>query len=267
MGLADQSNGKIVMATVKGDVHDIGKNIVGVVLQCNGYEVIDLGVMVPAEKIIQTAKEVNADVIGLSGLITPSLEEMRHVAAEMERQGMNLPILIGGATTSKIHTAVKIEPNYKNGPTIHVVDASRAVGVVSNLLGESNGYVNGIRDEYAKLRTKHAGRQNRQRLVPIESARANKFKADWTSYQPPVPSFTGIKVFDNYSIAELRNYIDWTPFFRAWELAGKFPRILQDDVVGETAQQLYNDAQAMLDCIEQENWLDCEGCDWFLPGE
>ncbi|KAA3665224.1 MAG: methionine synthase [Chloroflexi bacterium] len=255
LGLVDQSNGKIVMATVKGDVHDIGKNIVGVVLQCNGYDVIDLGVMVRAEKIIQTAKEVNADVIGLSGLITPSLEEMRHMAAEMQRQGMNLPILIGGATTSKIHTAVKIEPNYQNGPTIHVVDASRAVGVVSHLLGESSEYVNEIREEYANLRTKHAGRQNRQRLVPIESARANKFKVDWANYQPSAPSFTGIKAFDNYSIPELRKYIDWTPFFRAWELSGKFPRILQDDVVGETAQQLYNDAQAMLDCIEQEKWL------------
>ncbi|MFQ5434962.1 MAG: methionine synthase, partial [Anaerolineae bacterium] len=265
LGLADQSNGKIVMATVKGDVHDIGKKIVGVVLQCNGYEVIDLGVMVPAEKIIRTAKDENADVIGLSGLITPSLEEMRHVAAEMERQGMNLPILIGGATTSKMHTAVKIEPNYQNGPTIHVVDASRAVGVVANLLGSSNGYVNSIRHEYAKLRQKHAGRQNRKRLVPIESARANKFKADWGGYQPPAPAFTGLKVFDNYAIAELRQTIDWTPFFKTWELAGKFPRILRDEVVGETAQQLYNDAQAMLDCIEQEQWLTAKGVVGFFP--
>ncbi|MCA9926564.1 MAG: B12-binding domain-containing protein, partial [Anaerolineales bacterium] len=265
LGLADQSNGKIVMATVKGDVHDIGKNIVGVVLQCNGYEVIDLGVMVPAEKIIQTAKEVNADVIGLSGLITPSLEEMRHVASEMERQGMSLPILIGGATTSKIHTAVKIEPNYRRGPTIHVVDASRAVGVVSNLLGDSNGYLSGIREEYANLRRKHAGRQDRQRLVPIESARANKFKADWTNYQPPVPAFTGLRVFDDYAIAELRQYIDWTPFFRAWELAGKFPRILEDEIVGETARQLYNEAQAMLDCIEQEHWLTAKAVIGFFP--
>ncbi|MCP5093914.1 MAG: methionine synthase, partial [Chloroflexi bacterium] len=217
LGLANKSNGKIVMATVKGDVHDIGKNIVGVVLQCNGYDVIDLGVMVPAEKILQTARDENADVIGLSGLITPSLEEMRYVAGEMERQGLNLPLLIGGATTSKIHTAVKVEPQYQQGVTIHVVDASRAVGVVSKLLGDSNGYVDGIRDEYSTLRKKHAGRRDRKRLVPVESARANKFKDDWSSYQPPTPTFTGIRVFDEYSIAELRRYIDWTPFFRTWE--------------------------------------------------
>ena len=266
MGLADQSNGRIVMATVKGDVHDIGKNIVGVVLQCNGYEVIDMGVMVPAEKILQTAKEVNADIIGLSGLITPSLEEMRYVASEMERQQFSLPLLIGGATTSKIHTAVKIEPNYRRGPVIHVVDASRAVGVASLLLGDGSvEYVNEIKADYANVREKHAGRRERSQLRPFAEAQANRFQADWDSYTPPTPKLTGIRVFEAYDLAELREFIDWTPFFATWELAGKFPRILDDEIVGESATQLYQDAQKMLDCIIQEKWLTAKGVIGLFP--
>jgi 5-methyltetrahydrofolate--homocysteine methyltransferase len=265
MGLADQANGKILMATVKGDVHDIGKNIVGVVLQCNGYDVIDLGVMVPAERILQTAREQQVDIIGLSGLITPSLEEMRHVAAEMERQGFSLPLLIGGATTSKIHTAVKIEPNYKRGPVIHVVDASRAVGVATHLLGDSDDFIHAVKAEYADLREKHGNRRDKQRLRPLAEARANKFQADWGNYCPPAPSFTGVRVFDEVDLGSLREFIDWSPFFTAWELAGKFPRILQDPVVGETARQLYADAQAMLDQIVAERWLTARAVVGFFP--
>jgi 5-methyltetrahydrofolate--homocysteine methyltransferase len=265
LGLADQSNGKILMATVKGDVHDIGKNIVGVVLQCNGYDVIDLGVMVPAEKILQTARAENVDVIGLSGLITPSLEEMRYVASEMQRQGFELPILIGGATTSKIHTAVKIEPEFKNAPVIHVVDASRAVGVVTNLLKDGNGYVSEIQAEYAALREKHGNRRSKKRLLPVADARSNKFKTDWTKYQPPAPTFTGVKVFDDIDLTTLCDYIDWTPFFRAWELTGKYPRILDDEVVGETATQLFQDARAMLEKIIAEKWLTAKAVIGFYP--
>ncbi|MBE2220205.1 MAG: methionine synthase, partial [Anaerolineae bacterium] len=265
MGLTDQSNGKILMATVKGDVHDIGKNIVGVVLQCNGYEVIDLGVMVPAEKILQTARAENVDVIGLSGLITPSLEEMRYFASEMQRQGMTLPLLIGGATTSKIHTAVKIEPQFKNAPVIHVVDASRAVGVVTNLLKDGDGYVNDIREEYAALRETHGNRRSKKQLLRVADARTNKFKADWSSYEPPVPTFTGAKVFEAIDLASLCDYIDWTPFFRAWELVGKYPHILEDEIVGETATQLFQDAQAMLAQIIAENWLTAKAVIGFYP--
>jgi len=265
MGLADQSNGKILMATVKGDVHDIGKNIVGVVLQCNGYDVIDLGVMVPADKILQTAREENVDVIGLSGLITPSLEEMRHLAGEMQRQGMELPLLIGGATTSKIHTAVKIEPEFKNAPVIHVVDASRAVGVVTNLLKDSNGYVSEIQAEYAALRERHGNRRDKQRLLRVADARANKFKTDWANYEPPVPTFIGEKVFDDIELESLVDYIDWTPFFRAWELTGKYPRILEDAIVGETATQLFQDAQAMLAQLIAEKWLTARAVIGFYP--
>ncbi len=265
LGLADQSNGKILLATVKGDVHDIGKNIVGVVLQCNGYDVIDLGVMVPAEKILQTARKENVDIIGLSGLITPSLEEMRHVAAEMQRQGLEMPLLIGGATTSKIHTAVKIEPEFQTAPVIHVVDASRAVGVATNLLKGGNGYINEIREEYAALREKHGNRRSSKRLLSLADARANKFKADWANYTPPAPTFTGIKVFADIDLASLVDYIDWTPFFRAWELTGKYPRILEDDVVGETATQLFQDAQAMLKQLIAEKWLTAKAVIGFYP--
>lgn len=265
MGLADQSNGKILMATVKGDVHDIGKNIVGVVLQCNGYDVIDLGVMVPAEKILQTAREENVDVIGLSGLITPSLEEMRNFAAEMQRQNITLPLLIGGATTSKIHTAVKIEPQFKNAPVIHVVDASRAVGVMTNLLKEDETYLNEIREEYAALRKTHGNRRRKKSLARIADARNNKYKIDWSGYEPPVPTFTGIKVFEDIDLAVVRDYIDWTPFFRAWELTGKYPRILDDEVVGESATQLFQDAQILLEKMIAEKWVTARAVIGFYP--
>lgn len=263
---AIHSNGRILMATVKGDVHDIGKNIVGVVLQCNGYDVIDLGVMAPAIKILETARREQVDIIGLSGLITPSLEEMRHVAREMEREGFSLPLLIGGATTSKVHTAVKIEPEYKRGPVIHVVDASRAVGVASQLLGEQKErFTAEIRTDYERLRQQHAGKRAQTRLISLANAQQNGYKTDWSTYQPPAPNFTGIKVLHNYPITQLRAYIDWTPFFKAWELAGKFPQILADPVVGETASNLYRDAQAMLDCIEQEQWLTANAVIGLFP--
>ncbi len=254
-----------MLATVKGDVHDIGKNIVGVVLQCNGYEVIDLGVMVTANKILETARREQVDIIGLSGLITPSLEEMRHVAAEMQRQNFTLPLLIGGATTSKVHTAVKIAPNYHNAPVVHVVDASRAVGVASNLLSGHNGFVAELAAEYEKLRVQHAGKQERIRLRPFPAAQNNAAKLDWSSYTPPAPTFTGTRVFEEYDLAALRDFIDWTPFFRAWELAGKYPRILQDETIGETASQLYHDALEMLDCLIAEKWLTARAVIGFFP--
>lgn len=262
-----RSNGRIVMATVKGDVHDIGKNIVGVVLGCNGYEVIDLGVMVPAGKILETARQVGANIIGLSGLITPSLEEMRHVAREMEREGFNLPLLIGGATTSRVHTAVKIEPEYQRGPVVHVLDASRAVGVVSNLLNQEakERFAAKTRQEYATIRDQHAGRRSQSRLISLPEARRNRLKLDWANYQPPVPLRPGLTIFPNYNLNELRNYIDWTPFFHTWELAGKFPQILDDPIVGATAQQLYNDAQKMLDCLIQEKRLVAKGVVGLFP--
>ncbi len=252
-----RTNGKILMATVKGDVHDIGKNIVGVVLGCNNYEIIDLGVMVPAEKILATARAEQVDIIGLSGLITPSLEEMRYVARELTREGFNLPLLIGGATTSKVHTAVKIEPEYKGGPVVHVVDASRAVGVASQLLSPDQHaeFVAGTQAEYERIRQSRAGKTAKKRLRPLVEARANRFKADWGRYTPPAPRFTGVEVLEDVDLAEIRPFIDWTPFFTTWELAGKFPRILEDPVVGQSATQLYEDAQAMLDCIIQEKWL------------
>ncbi len=262
-----RSNGKILMATVKGDVHDIGKNIVGVVLGCNNYDVIDLGVMVPAEKILETARREKVDIIGLSGLITPSLEEMRHVAAEMERQGIDLPLLIGGATTSKIHTAVKIDPNYESGTVIHVVDASRAVGVASQLLSpeQRDGLARDVKEEYAAIRVKHAGRTAHKRLRSLADARANRFQADWQNYQPPVPVFSGIKVFESIDLEEIRPYIDWTPFFSVWELAGKYPRILQDPLVGEAARQLFDDAQKLLDRIIGEKLLRAKAVVGLFP--
>lgn len=247
-GNASSSAGKVVMATVKGDVHDIGKNIVGVVLQCNNFEIIDLGVMVPAEKILQTARDENADIIGLSGLITPSLDEMVHVAKEMQRQGFTIPLMIGGATTSKAHTAVKIEPNYKNNQVVHVTNASRSVGVASALLSETrrDAFVAEIKTDYEAVRERHAARQNDQRRVTIEAARDNCFKIDWDNYTPPKPMQPGIQVFDDYDLEELSHYIDWTPFFQSWELAGRFPRILDDEIVGEEARKLYEDARLML---------------------
>jgi 5-methyltetrahydrofolate--homocysteine methyltransferase len=259
--------GKILLATVKGDVHDIGKNIVGVVLGCNNYEVIDLGVMTPAQKILETARRENVDIIGLSGLITPSLEEMRHVAREMEREGFDIPLLIGGATTSKVHTAVKIEPGYTRGPVVHVVDASRAVGVASQLLSDKQraGFIDATRSEYAAIRESREGRAGQKPLASLAEARANQLKLDWASYAPPAPNRPGITVLDDVDLNELRDYIDWTPFFTAWELHGKFPHILDDAVVGESARALYADAQEMLDCIVQEKWLRAKAVVGLFP--
>jgi 5-methyltetrahydrofolate--homocysteine methyltransferase len=266
---ATQSNsaGKIVMATVKGDVHDIGKNIVGVVLQCNNYEVVDLGVMVPAAKILEAAIAEKADIIGLSGLITPSLDEMCHVAAEMERQGFELPLLIGGATTSRVHTAVKIHPNYKRGQAVYVNDASRAVGVAQALLskGGSGAYVADIRAEYAKIAAAHARAQADKQRLSLAAARKNALKLDWKSYTPPKPRFLGVKVLENYPLGELVDYIDWTPFFQTWELNGKFPAILDDKKFGEAARPLYEDARAMLKKIVEEKWFRAGAAIGFWP--
>jgi 5-methyltetrahydrofolate--homocysteine methyltransferase len=252
-----QSAGKVLMATVKGDVHDIGKNIVGVVLACNNYEIIDLGVMVPATKILETAKAENVDIIGLSGLITPSLDEMVHVAAEMEREGFDIPLLIGGATTSRVHTAVKIHPRYDRGQAVHVNDASRAVGVVGNLLSQDNkaGFIDDIRAEYAKAAAAHERAESEKKRVPLAVARANAFKPDWTSYVPPKPNFLGTKVFADGDLETLARYIDWTPFFQTWELKGRYPAILQDERQGEAARALFDDAQAMLKKIIAEKWF------------
>ena len=262
-----KSAGKVVMATVKGDVHDIGKNIVGVVLQCNNYEVVDLGVMVPAAKILDAAREHKADIVGLSGLITPSLDEMCFVAGEMERQGLDLPLLIGGATTSRVHTAVKIDPKYSGGPVVHVNDASRAVGVVSALMSRDNrgAYVADIQKEYARIAAAHGRSQEDKLRLPLAKARANALKLDWANYQPPRPTFLGTKVFTNYSLAELRDYIDWTPFFSTWELVGKYPAIFHDAKYGEAARSLYDDAQKMLDQIVAENWFRAAGVIGFWP--
>jgi 5-methyltetrahydrofolate--homocysteine methyltransferase len=259
--------GRIVMATVKGDVHDIGKNIVGVVLQCNGYEVIDLGVMTPTQKILDAAREKNANIIGLSGLITPSLDEMCHVASEMERQGFDIPLLIGGATTSRVHTAVKIDPNYRRGQTIYVADASRAVGVASNLLSKTarGEYSAQVRREYEEVARVHAARTGPTRRLSLTEARANKEKIDWASYTPPVPSFFGTRSYGPYSLAELARYIDWTPFFQTWELAGPYPAILTDDKVGAAARGLFADAQTMLEKIVAENWLTAKAAVGFWP--
>jgi 5-methyltetrahydrofolate--homocysteine methyltransferase len=256
-GRAHASNGKIVLATVKGDVHDIGKNIVGVVLQCNNYEVVDLGVMVPAQKILETAKAEGADIIGLSGLITPSLDEMCHVAAELEREGFAVPLLIGGATTSRVHTAVKIHPNYRRGQAVYVNDASRAVGVVAALLSEErrDGYVDNTRAEYARIATAHARGETKQRLS-LADARANALKLDWSGgYAPTVPPRLGVHKLDDIAIAELIDYIDWTPFFATWELNGKYPAILDDAALGEAARSLFADAQDMLRRIAAERWF------------
>jgi 5-methyltetrahydrofolate--homocysteine methyltransferase len=260
--------GKILLATVKGDVHDIGKNIVGVVLQCNNFEVIDLGVMVPATKILETAKAESVDIIGLSGLITPSLDEMCHVAAEMERQGFDVPLLIGGATTSRVHTAVKINPNYKRGQAVYVTDASRAVGVASALVAQDAraSYVDNVRKEYARIAAAHArGQEDKQRLK-LSAARDNRLALDWSgAYEPPRPRFLGTRMFADYPLAELVDYIDWTPFFQTWELNGRFPAILEDDKVGEAARALYADARAMLDKIVAENWFRAAAVIGFWP--
>jgi 5-methyltetrahydrofolate--homocysteine methyltransferase len=259
--------GRIVMATVKGDVHDIGKNIVGVVLQCNGYEVIDLGVMTPAQRILDVAREKGANIIGLSGLITPSLDEMCHVASEMERQGFDIPLLIGGATTSRVHTAVKIDPNYRRGQTVYVSDASRAVGVASNLLSKTANadFVANIRKEYEEVARNHAAQRAPGRRLSLADARANKLKIDWSKYAPPTPTFMGVRSYENYDLAELARYIDWTPFFQTWELVGKYPSIFEDDKYGSAARNLFADAQKMLAKIVDEKWLNARAAFGFFP--
>ncbi|MDQ5829908.1 MAG: B12-binding domain-containing protein, partial [Actinomycetota bacterium] len=255
-GEARKPNGTVVMATVKGDVHDIGKNIVGVVLQCNNFEIIDLGVMVPSSKILQTAREKGADFIGLSGLITPSLDEMVHNAKEMQREGFTIPLLIGGATTSQTHTAVKIAPNYE-GATIHVKDASRAVGVVQNLVSEGQraSYARQIAADYEAVRAKHAGRRSRTRLTPLEKARANRTKIDWEGYTPPTPNVLGVRAFEGYPLDEIRDCIDWTPFFHSWQMKASYPKIFDDPEKGAEARRLFEDAQGLLDLIIAEDWL------------
>ncbi|MGZ3299188.1 MAG: vitamin B12 dependent-methionine synthase activation domain-containing protein, partial [Asticcacaulis sp.] len=265
-GGAYQAAGKILMATVKGDVHDIGKNIVGVVLQCNNYEVIDLGVMVPADRILDEAKKNRVDMIGLSGLITPSLDEMVFVAREMQRQGFDIPLLIGGATTSKTHTAVKIEPSYQNNQVVYVLDASRAVGVVSNLLSdtERDGFKAQTRADYEKVRLAYGSGKSQPRSSLAE-ARDNRFVIDFAAEPPVKPSFLGLKTFSPYDLTDLAEHIDWTPFFSTWELAGKYPAILEDDIVGEAARNLFADAQGMLKRILDEQWFTASGVVGFWP--
>lgn len=262
-----QSAGKVLMATVKGDVHDIGKNIVGVVLACNNYEIIDLGVMVPATKILETAQEENVDIIGLSGLITPSLDEMVHVAAEMEREGFDIPLLIGGATTSRVHTAVKIHPKYERGQAVYVTDASRAVGVVGNLLSADAkpDYIETLQAEYHKVTQAHERSEREKQRLPLARARSNAHRTDWSAYTPPKPSFFGTRVFDTWSVEELARYIDWTPFFQTWEMKGRYPKILEDEKQGAAARQLFDDAQAMLDKIIAEKWFAPKAVVGFWP--
>jgi 5-methyltetrahydrofolate--homocysteine methyltransferase len=266
-GKPREAAGRILMATVKGDVHDIGKNIVGVVLQCNNYEVIDLGVMVPADRILDEAIAHKVDMVGLSGLITPSLDEMAYVAGEMERRGFTIPLLIGGATTSKTHTAVKIEPKYKGGQTTYVLDASRAVGVVSGLLSptERDRLNAETAADYVKVREAFARGQDKRARATLAEARDNAFTPDWTAYAPPTPSFIGTRTFHAYDLAELARHIDWSPFFASWELIGRYPQILEDDVVGEAARDLYRDAQVMLQQIIGQQWFEARGVVGFWP--
>ncbi|MDO8466282.1 MAG: vitamin B12 dependent-methionine synthase activation domain-containing protein, partial [Gallionella sp.] len=297
------AKGKIVMATVKGDVHDIGKNIVTVVLQCNNFEVVNMGVMVPCQQILDAAREHNADIIGLSGLITPSLEEMAHVAKEMERQGFTIPLLIGGATTSRVHTAVKIAPNYPSGATVYATDASRAVGVCSNLLSDTlhDEYVAGIKADYAEAREQHEGKKSKAVYVSLKEARAHGLKTNWGKqippapllqrggdaassskktaepaspfakgglrgiYVPPKPYLMGVHKFESYPLDKIAEYIDWSPFFQAWELSGRYPKILQDKTVGEEARKLFADAQAMLKKIIKEKWLTANAVFGLFP--
>ncbi|MBA2483564.1 MAG: cobalamin B12-binding domain-containing protein, partial [Nitrosomonas sp.] len=262
----NKPKGKVVVATVKGDVHDIGKNIVTVVLQCNNYEVVNMGVMVPCAQILEKARQEKVDMIGLSGLITPSLEEMAHVAKEMQREGFTIPLLIGGATTSRVHTAVKIAPNY-DGIVVWVPDASRAVGVCSNLLSDDlkTDYAQGIKAEYEKVRTQHKNKKGPSRILPIAEARANAFKTDWNIYKPAEPALTGVRTLNNYPLEKIAETIDWTPFFQAWELAGRYPAILQDKVVGETATTLFRDAQTMLKKIIEQKWLTANAVIGLFP--
>jgi 5-methyltetrahydrofolate--homocysteine methyltransferase len=264
-GEAARSNGRIVIATVKGDVHDIGKNIVSVVLQCNNYEIVNLGVMVPAEKILQAARDEQADVIGLSGLITPSLEEMAHVAAEMQRQGFTIPLLIGGATTSRMHTAVKIAPRYA-GPVLHVGDASRSVSVCQSLLSPAQraGFIAEQAADYERLRRQHAGKKGPE-LIALAEARANPTPIVWRGYRPPRPSFLGRRELPALDLAQVARYIDWGPFFKTWELAGPYPALLDDPVVGAQARQVLDDAQRMLARIVAERWLTARAVIGFFP--
>src|SRR5205823_10367365 len=264
-GGAGRAKGRIVLATVKGDVHDIGKNIVAVVLQCNNYEVLNLGVMVPAQTILDTAAREKVDAIGLSGLITPSLEEMAHVAKEMERRGFTVPLLIGGATTSRAHTAVKIAPNY-SGPVVYVPDASRSVPAVQGLLSDSReAYVQQVRADYDKIRTQHAQKAGPGPLHPIAEARRLGLQTDWANYVPPRPRALGVSALRRYPLAELVDYIDWSPFFQAWELSGPYPKILQDPVVGDAARKLHAEAQEMLQRIVRENWVVANGVFALYP--
>jgi 5-methyltetrahydrofolate--homocysteine methyltransferase len=257
---------KILLATVKGDVHDIGKNIVGVVLGCNGYDIIDLGVMVPTDKILETARREKVDIIGLSGLITPSLDEMVHVAREMKRQGFMLPLLIGGATTSRMHTAVKIAPQFDEG-VVHVLDASRSVTVVGSLLSKEQkpDFLRTIKDEYTRLKDDFANKKSAKQYLRFPDAQKNKVSIGWDSFNPVAPTFTGTKAFDGYDLAEIVPYIDWGPFFIAWELHGKFPQILTDEKVGTEATKLYNDARALLKKIVDEKWLTPKAVIGFWP--
>lgn len=266
LGLKDVSNGKVLLATVKGDVHDIGKNIVGVVLACNGYDIIDLGVMVPAETILDEAKKQNVDMIGLSGLITPSLDEMVYIASEMQRQEINMPLLIGGATTSPAHTAVKIEPKFDKAPVIHVLDASRAVGVVGALLseGDKGGFWEETKVKYERLRQSRSGGSAKPRL-PIAEARANAVPIDWANYSPPKPAKPGLTVIEDQDLAELARYIDWTPYFMSWDLPGRYPDILDDPKRGEAARTLWADTQSMLQRLIGEKWLTCKGIAGLFP--
>ncbi len=266
VGTQKEGAKKVLLATVKGDVHDIGKNIVGVILACNGWQVIDLGVMVQSATILKTAREMKVDIIGLSGLITPSLDEMVHVAKEMEREGFETPLLIGGATTSRVHTAVRIAPHYSK-PVVHVIDASRSVPVVSNLLSDNERvrYEAEVKEEYAKVRTQYEGSQREKEYLPLAEARAKKFAIDWQAEPPVAPKSTGIFTFRNFPLAQLVPYIDWTPFFMAWELAGKYPNILNDAVVGQEATRLHNDALKMLDRIVKEQWLQAHGVVGLWP--
>ncbi|MDH3326069.1 MAG: methionine synthase [Gammaproteobacteria bacterium] len=264
---ASQSNGKILMATVKGDVHDIGKNIVGVVLQCNNFEIIDLGVMVSASTILEEAKKHNVDIIGLSGLITPSLEEMSHIAKEMQRLNFNVPLMVGGATTSRAHTAVKIEPHYKNNPTVWVKDASRAVGVAQKLISEDfkAGFAAELRAEYEAVRVQHAGRQSQLRWLSLENARKNKESINWSDFEAVKPKKLGVQVFNNCDLKEISQYIDWTPFFHSWELKGSYPKIMNDPEKGEEAKKLFSDAQQMLSKIIDEKWLQANAVMGIFP--
>src|SRR3954452_11059556 len=259
---------KVLLATVKGDVHDIGKNIVGVVLACNGYDILDLGVMVPTDKILDTATKEHVDIIGLSGLITPSLDEMVHVAREMKRRNMQQPLLIGGATTSRMHTAVRISPEYDNG-IVHVLDASRSVTVAGSLLSreQKSGFLNNISKEYQKLREDFGSKRSAKPYISFEEAQANSVKIDWENYLPPTPTFTGTRTFEDYDLAKIREFIDWSPFFIAWEMGGRFPDLLKDEVIGKEATKLFNDANTLLDKIIAEKWLTPKAVIGFYKAE